>query len=515
MWEALVELDRTRNRVGDQVVGALRKAIGQGRLAPGTRLPSTRDLAADLGVSRGVVVGAYEQLVAEGRLVTRRGSGTTVAGRPAPAPPGPPTATGRAATGRAATGRAATGRAATGRAATGRAATGRAATGPGATGPGATGPGAATPAGSVAAGSVAPLRPGVPDLGLFPRTAWRRAYERALATAPDADLDYGDPIGLPRLRAELAGYLGRVRAALVSADGLIVTAGVTQGLALLSRVLLAEGIRRIACEDPGPAALREHLRRLGMEPVAVAVDASGLDVAALDRTGVRAVLLTPAHQFPTGVVLAPRRRAELLAWAGRAGALVVEDDYDAEYRYDRDPVGCLQSLAPERVVLVGSVSKVLAPGLRLGWLVAPPAWRDRLHAVKADADNGGPALQQLAFAEFLAGGGYDRHLRRARRIHRQRRDALVAAVRRHLPYARITGIAAGLHLVVELPATVDDQALAAAARTLGLGPVALSTLRSRPGGPPGLVLGYAPHTPDELTEAVRLLAASETLRPAT
>ncbi|OJF16120.1 MocR-like pyridoxine biosynthesis transcription factor PdxR [Couchioplanes caeruleus] len=456
MWEALVELDRSRTRVGDQLVGALREAIGRGRLAPGTRLPSTRDLAADLGVSRGVVVGAYEQLVAEGRLVTRRGFGTTVATLPAPAPPGPPAAT-------------------------------------------------------APARSVAPLRPGVPDLGMFPRNAWRRAYERALATALDVDFGYGDAAGVPRLREELAGYLGRVRAALVPADGLIVTAGVTQGLALLSRVLLAEGVRRVAVEDPGPAALRDHLVRLGMEPVAVPVDAAGLDTAALARTGVRAVLLTPAHQFPTGVVLAPRRRAELLAWAGRTDALVVEDDYDAEYRYDRDPVGCLQGLAPERVALVGSVSKVLAPGLRLGWLVAPPAWLDRLRAVKADADNGGPAVEQLAFAEFLAGGGYDRHLRRARRIHRQRRDALVAAVRRHLPYAKIAGIAAGLHLVVELPAEVDDEALAAEARTLGLGPIALSSLRSRPGGPPGLVLGYAPHTTDELTDAVRLLATSRAL----
>ncbi|MEU7867886.1 PLP-dependent aminotransferase family protein [Dactylosporangium sp. NPDC049140] len=451
VWEALVELDRTRPRVGEQLVGALREAITRGRLAPGTRLPSTRDLAADLGVSRGLVVGAYEQLAAEGRLVSRRGSGTVVAEVVAAVPRRRADVLERRT-------------------------------------------------------AVAPLRPGVPDLGAFPRTAWRRAYETALTSALDADFDYGDATGVPRLRAELAGYLGRVRAALVPADGLIVTAGVTQGLALLARVLLARGARRIALEDPGPAALREHLSRLGLDVVAVPVDADGLDVAALARTRVRAVVLTPAHQFPTGVVLAPGRRAEVVAWARRVDGLVVEDDYDAEYRYDREPVACLQGLAPDRVALVGSVSKVLAPGLRLGWLAAPPEWLPELCAAKHDADNGGPALQQLAFAEFLAGGAYDRHLRRARRLHRERRDAVVAAVRRHLPRARIGGIAAGLHLVIELPPGVDDLALAERAADAGLGPLALSTLRMRKSGPCGLVLGYAAHTPHELAAAVRKLA---------
>ncbi|MER7275409.1 PLP-dependent aminotransferase family protein [Dactylosporangium sp. NPDC000244] len=451
VWEALVELDRTRPRVGEQLVGALREAITRGRLAPGTRLPSTRDLAADLGVSRGLVVGAYEQLAAEGRLVSRRGSGTVVAEVVAAVPRRRADVVERRA-------------------------------------------------------AVAPLRPGVPDLGAFPRTAWRRAYETALTSALDADFDYADATGVPRLRAELAGYLGRVRAALVPADGLIVTAGVTQGLALLARVLLARGVKRIALEDPGPAALREHLARLGLDVLAVPVDADGLDVAALARTRVRAVVLTPAHQFPTGVVLAPGRRADVIAWARRLDGLVVEDDYDAEYRYDREPVACLQGLAPDRVALVGSVSKVLAPGLRLGWLAAPAQWLPDLVAAKHDADNGGPALQQLAFAEFLAGGGYDRHLRRARRLHRERRDAVVAAVRRHLPRARIGGIAAGLHLVVELPPGVDDRALAERAAEAGLGPLALSTLRVRKGGPGGLVLGYAAHTPHELTAAVRKLA---------
>ncbi|MET7400861.1 PLP-dependent aminotransferase family protein [Dactylosporangium sp. NPDC005572] len=451
VWEALVELDRNRPRVGDQLVGALRDAISRGRLAPGTRLPSTRDLAADLGVSRGLVVGAYEQLTAEGRLVTRRGSGTVVAAVATAVPRQPES----------------------------------------------------RPEQTTA---VAPLRPGVPDLGMFPRTAWRRAYETALTGALDADFDYGDAVGVPRLRRELAGYLGRVRAALVPAEGLIVTAGVTQALALVARALVARGVRRIAFEDPGSAALRDHLGRLGLEVVPIPVDEDGLDVRALSRTRTKAVLLTPAHQFPTGVVLAPHRRAELLGWARRVDGLIVEDDYDAEYRYDREPVACLQGLAPDRVALVGSVSKVLAPGLRLGWLVAPPTWLPELCAAKADADNGGPALQQLAFAEFLAGGGYDRHLRRARRLHRERRDAIVAALRRHLPKARVGGIAAGLHLVVELPPGADDVAVVERAAAAGLGPLALSALRMRKRGPAGLVLGYAAHTPHELTRAVRTLA---------
>ncbi|GAA1507841.1 PLP-dependent aminotransferase family protein [Dactylosporangium maewongense] len=450
VWEALVVLDRTRPRVGDQLVGALREAITGGRLAPGTRLPSTRDLAADLGVSRGLVVGAYEQLTAEGRLLTRRGSGTVVAAVSAPVqrrrsdPPDRPVA-------------------------------------------------------------VAPLRPGVPDLGMFPRTAWRRAYETALTSALDADFDYGDATGAPRLRQELSGYLGRVRAALVPPEGLIVTAGVTQGLALLAKALLAQDVRRIALEDPGPSALREHLQRLGLDVVPVPVDDDGLDVRALARSRCTAVVVTPAHQFPTGVVLAPQRRTDLIAWARRVGGLIVEDDYDAEHRYDREPVACLQGLAPDRVALVGSVSKVLAPGLRLGWLAPPPGLHQTLRAAKADADNGGPALQQLAFAEFLAAGGYDRHLRRARRLHRERRDAVVAALRRHLPRARIGGIAAGLHLVVELPPGTDDRAVAQRALASGLGPLALSSLRVRK-GPPGLVLGYAAHTPHELARAVRTLA---------
>jgi GntR family transcriptional regulator/MocR family aminotransferase len=354
--------------------------------------------------------------------------------------------------------------------------------------------------------SIAPLRPGVPDLAMFPRTAWRRSYERGLAAAADAQLDYPDPAGLPGLRRELADYLARVRAARVGPDDIVVTAGAAQAVALLVAALRERGDDRIALEDPASEAMRSHLRALGLRVTPVPVDESGLMVDALARTRARAVLVTPAHQFPTGVVLAPARRAALVEWARRVDGLILEDDYDAEFRYDREPVGCVQGLAPDVVALVGSASKALAPGLRRGWLAVPPRWREPVVRAKYTADLGEPVLEQLAFADFLASGGYDRHLRRARRAQRARRDATVAALRQFLPSARIRGVAAGLHLVVELPDAVDDQEIAHRARLAGLGPLALSALSARPGGAVGLVLGYAAHSPDQLQAAVRRLA---------
>jgi GntR family transcriptional regulator/MocR family aminotransferase len=474
-WEALVELDRAAGGLGDQLTAALRRAVEQGRLAPGVRLPSSRALAADLSVSRGVVVGAYEQLTAEGRLIARQGSGTTVA----PAAPVAPTPIPRDLAVVLEDSYEISGKFTS--------TTPRSREGWG--------------------GGVAGLRPGVPDLGGFPRAAWRRAYERALATAFDTDLDYGDPAGVPRLRVELAGYLGRVRAARVDPGSIVVTTGAAQAFSVLAGVLRARGASRIGFEEPGSAGVRTHLDGQGLRPVPVPVDGDGIDVDALDRAGVPAVVVTPAHQFPTGVVLAPGRRAALVAWARRTGGLIVEDDYDAEFRYDREPVACVQGLAPDVVALIGSASKALAPGLRLGWLAVPPPLRRAVAAGKATADLGGPVLEQLAFADLLATGGYDRHLRRTRRRHRQRRDALVAALARHLPAVRVSGVAAGLHLVVELPAGTDDKALAARARAAGLGPLPLADLRIAAGGPPGLVLGYAAQTPDELTDAVRVLAS--------
>jgi GntR family transcriptional regulator/MocR family aminotransferase len=439
--EALLHLPE---RTGRALTAALRDAVADGRLAPGTRLPATRELAADLGLSRGVVVSAYEQLVAEGRLVARRGAGTSV-------PSSTPTVQA---------------------------------------------PHDVLPTG---AEPLAALRPGVPDLSAFPRNDWRRAYGAALDEARHADLDYGDPAGTPRLRTALADYLGRVRATRCTADAIMVTTGAAQAMSLLATVLRG---RTVGVEDPGPTPVREQLTAHGLRVRPLPVDDDGADPGAAGDSG--AVFLTPAHQFPTGVVLAPARRAAFVAWARRTGGLIMEDDYDAEFRYDRQPVGCMQGLAPDAVALIGSASKALAPGLRIGWLVAPPAWRARLHAVKAVADHGGPVLEQLAFAHLLESGGYDRHLRRVRRLYRQRRDAVVTAVKQHLPRARISGVAAGLHLVVELPPGVDDVALARRAREHGLGPVALSPMRFGSGAP-GLVLGYATHRVEELSAAVAVV----------
>lgn len=466
VWEVIGDLDRSQPRVGEQLVCALRDAIEQGRLPSGSKLPSTRDLAIDLGVSRGLVVGAYERLTAEGRLSAKRGAGTIVTGQANPDPqqvmPRPPTLT-------------------------------------------------ALPRFSAESVGTS-LRPGVPDLAMFPRTAWRRAYERILTSAADVDFDGGDPAGAFRLRAELSAYLWRIRTSRVDVDHLLITTGRTQAFALLARTLRAAGVEAIGVETPGNPAVAECCSWNGVIPVPIPVDEAGIDVAVLAKSRLPAVVVTPAHQYPTGVVLAPDRRRALVEWARDTGGLIVEDDYDAELRYDREPFGCVQGLAPECVVLVGSVSGTLAPALRLGWLVAPQTWCGHLRQARSQSDGWGSTLEQLAFAELLAGSAYDRHIRRVRRTLRERREGLVTAVRRYLPYAKIMGVAAGLHILIELPDTVDDETVVARARTVGLDPLSLTSLWVEGPGyadvrrPQGLVLGYAAQSPHELARAARLLA---------
>jgi GntR family transcriptional regulator/MocR family aminotransferase len=279
---------------------------------------------------------------------------------------------------------------------------------------------------------------------------------------------------------------------------------VAQGLALLAQVLVQRGVTTVGYEDPGSRGTRDQLLRWGLRLSPVPVDDLGLDVGALDPAGLRAVFVTPAHQYPTGVVLAPERRRALLGWA-RSGGLVIEDDYDAEHRYDRAPVAALAALAPEHVVHLGSVSKTLAPALRLGWVVAPPDVRGELVVRKQWSDITSPALGQLALAELITSGGFERHLRAVRIRQRTRRDALLAALRDHLPAARVYGVAAGLHLVAGLPDGVDDRVVAERALAAGVAVQPLSYHRLRP-GPPGLVIGYAATTPDRLREGVRLIA---------
>jgi GntR family transcriptional regulator/MocR family aminotransferase len=455
-----------------QLEHELRERVRAGRLRPGTRLPASRVLAQDLGVARGTVAEAYAQLVAEGYLVARRGAGTLVAGT--------------------------------------------------------AGGAVAAPAPAAPARVRFDLRTGRPDLGAFPRGAYRAAIGQALRELPDAALDYGDPRGHAPLRAALAAQLGRTRGVVADPEHLVITAGTAQGLQLVWRALarragdVASGGAspggdgagapraplRVAIEDPGWSEQRAGVRAAGLEPVPVAVDDRGADVAAIARAGCAAAVLTPAHQFPTGGVLAPERRAALLDWARARGAVVVEDDYDAEYRYDRDPIGALQGLAPASVVYAGSASKTLAPGLRIGWLVLPERLVADVARERWALDRGSPVLEQAALALLLASGVVDRHLRRTRRRHRARREALVAALARHLPGAPISGVAAGLYLGVELPAGADDVALAAAARAAG---IALHAVHEDctvvAPHPPALLLGYGALPESAAEPAVAALAS--------
>ncbi|MFG1993392.1 PLP-dependent aminotransferase family protein [Actinoplanes sp. NPDC048988] len=436
------------------LAGALRAAITTGRLTRGAKLPATRQLATELAVSRGVVVDAYQRLVDEGLATARTGAGTVVTAAPAASArttdrrrdlaairlPLPPPE-----------------------------------------------------------GIDIDLSPGVPDLAAFPRAAWLRAERAVLDEITAADLGYGDPGGAPRLRTELASWLARIRGVRCEPDDVIVVGGVAQALALLAQTLHARNRTAVAVEDPGSRGARDQLAHWGVRPEAVPVDEQGLQVGALTQD---AVLLTPAHQFPTGVVLSPARRRALLTWPG----LIIEDDYDAEHRYDRAPVAALQGSAPDHVAYCGSVSKSLAPGMRLGWLVAPRPMQAELLAAKHDSDLGNPALPQLVLARLLASGDYERHLRTVRSRQRRRRDALLAGLRQHLPGGRVTGVAAGLHLLIMTDGDTPDTVLAerAAART-GVLTHPLSWHRLTP-GPPGLILGYAAQPPDRLAEAARRLA---------
>ncbi|HEX6756468.1 MAG TPA: PLP-dependent aminotransferase family protein [Mycobacteriales bacterium] len=476
--ELLVAVDRSSAvPARQQIEDALRGAVRAGTLAAGTRLPSTRALAVDLRVARGVVVEAYEQLVAEGYLLSRRGSGTTVASLPAtPVPVLAPSATAPSAPGGAGVGRA----------------TGVAGVGNGG-----------------GSGLRWDFRPGIPDLALFPRQQWQRAARAGLAALPDADLGYGDPRGLPSLRAELASYLGRVRGVVADPDRIVVTSGFAQGLALVAAALVDARGRgcRVGVEDPGGPGQRSLLAYAGANPVPVPVDAHGLDPATLG--GCVAALVTPAHQFPTGVVLTSARRAALLDWARRRNAYVLEDDYDAEYRFDREPIGAVQGLDPDRVVYAGSLSKSLAPALRIGWLVLPGPLVEGVLRGRSATDLAPPVLAQAALRTFLAAGELDRHLRRTRLAYRERRDRLALAVARDAPDLELAGIPAGLHAVGLLPPGTDEAGVVAgaAAASVGVYPMAAYRVVPRPGDRPGIVLGYAPLRPDAIAEGVRRLGA--------
>lgn len=441
--EILVRLDRTSGQpLRSQLEAALREAIRSNRLPAGERLPSSRELARELGVSRGLVQNCYNQLLSEGYLTSRTGSATRVAERAYPAAAPEP---------------------------------------------------ARQPAKPQL---IADLRAGVPDLASFPRGDWAWAVREVCGSIATADLDYGDPRGHPRLRQVLAGYAGRVRAAAAAPEQLVVSTGFAQGVHLVLRTLVRAGVRCVAFEDPGYGSVEnsetvQAAADLGLRLVHVRVDDLGIDVAALEATDAQAVLVTPAHQSPTGVVLAASRRHALVDWAVRNDAYIIEDDYDSEFRYDREPVGVLQGLAPDRVFTLGTVSKALAPAVRLGWVLTPASSTEAIAEQKKVSDRGSSTLNQLALVALLESGRYDRHLRRMRTVYAGRRAALIAALAQHAPHVKLTGLAAGFHAVAHLPDHVDERAVAAAARERGVGLYPLGDYRVvAEAAPPQLVLGF-------------------------
>ncbi|MDQ1039366.1 GntR family transcriptional regulator/MocR family aminotransferase [Streptomyces sp. V3I8] len=438
---------------------ALREAISGGRLAPGTRLPPYRSLAADLGVARNTVADAYAELVAEGRLTARQGSGTRVAERAEPLE-----VRGRV----------------------------------------------SEKAPPRARGPRHDLRQGTPDVSAFPRAAWLASYRRALRRAPHKAFGPGDPAGRIELREALAEYLARARGVRTEPGRIVICSGFAHALRLLFPAVLRGPL---AVESYGLAFHRELLTAAGVRTVPLALDEDGAQVGGL--AGERAVLLTPAHQFPTGGPLHPVRRAAVVDWARARGGVVLEDDYDGEFRYDRKPVGALQGLDPERVVHLGSVSKSLSPALRLGWMVLPERYVDEVLAVKGAREAWAGVLDQLALADFVGSGSYDRHVRRMRQRYRGRRDRLVGTLAAHAPHVEVTGIAAGLHAVLRLPPGSESSTVEAAVRR-GLALDGLAEFRHPEApeamtAPDGLVVGYA--TPSEHAYGAALEALCAALPP--
>jgi GntR family transcriptional regulator/MocR family aminotransferase len=461
--ELLVRLDRAAGQpLRAQLEASLRRAIRDGQLHAGERLPSSRELARALGISRGMVQECYGQLLAEGYLTSRTGSATRVAdisGHEVSNQVGDQ-------------------------------------------------PDAASAAALPSAPSllrpppepplIADFQPGVPDLASFPRTDWAWAIKQACTQAASADFGYGDPRGSAVLREVLAGYLRRVRAAAASPGQLIVSTGFAQGINLVLRALARQsGVTCVAFEDPGygSAQADETVRAaltMGIRVTYVPVDEQGLVVSELAASGAHAVVVTPAHQSPTGVVLSPARRHALTDWARRGGGYVIEDDYDSEFRYDKEPVGALQGLAPGQVFLLGTVSKALAPAVRLGWVHAPAALASSVAAEKEMSDRGSCTLDQLALATLLTTGRYDRHLRRMRTVYAARRTALTDAFARHAPGIQLTGLAAGFQAVAMLPSSADELAVIAATRERRVGLHGISAYRGNPAPAalPALVMGF-------------------------
>jgi GntR family transcriptional regulator / MocR family aminotransferase len=427
----------------------LRDAIREGSLRAGVELPASRRLASQLGVSRGVASDAYAELEAQGYL--------QITSRRPPVVAAVPAARGR-----------------------------------------------------VAEAHEAPapqprfdLTPTTPDVTLFPRRQWSAALTTGVRDAPATALDYGDPRGSLVLRELLADELGRTRGVICEPDQIVVVQGTTQGIDLVLRVLRDTGASRVAVEDPSLDRQHRQIAGLGLELVGQPVDHDGLIIAGLDAD---AAIVSPAHQFPTGAVLSGARRRELLAWSRDSGALIVEDDYDAEFRYDREPVRALQGLDPDRVIYAGTTSKTLAPALRIGWLVVPAAMVEPVSAVKVLLDDLSPTLEQLALAHLIERGHYQRHIRRTRGIYRARRDRLAGALAEHFPGRAVFGAAAGLSVVLDLPGQTDDREIERIASRAGVRVEALSRYAIQDRGSRGLVIGYGRVHESAIGPAIAALA---------
>jgi GntR family transcriptional regulator / MocR family aminotransferase len=448
--ELLLQVDRSRPSVSRQLEEQMRTAIRSGALAAGAQLPSTRVLAEDLRVSRGVILRVYGQLAAEGYISLRQGATPTV--RPTvrfePKTVDPPNGQPRV---------------------------------------------------------VYNLRPHLPEVATFPRRPWLRAVRESLEQARTADLTYGDEAGLWSLRVEVANYLSRARGVSACPEQTLITAGSTHGVSLVSRVLARRGRTVMAFENPSHYILRSAASHGGQTVVAAEVDEDGIRPDTIARAD--SVYVSPAHQFPTGVALAPERRTALIEWAEAADALILEDDYDAEFRYDRAPVGALQGLAPEQVIYVGSTGKTFAPGLRLGWAVLPQELVDDVAQELLNSMLHVSGFDQLAFANFMHRGEFDRHLRRMRHVYRARRDVVASLLGELLPEYDVRGIAAGLHVVLELPSHRTATAVRAAAGTVG---IVVDSLEQHTfadyAGPAGLLIGYGGLPEPALEQAIKRLA---------
>lgn len=454
--ELLVGLSRRSGEpLGHQLQRHLREAIRSGRLRAGERLPPSRVLADQLGVSRGVVVSCYEQLQSEGYLQARVGVGSVVAN-------GVRRDAGEA----------------------------------------------SGPVGPVARVDVS-FEYGIPDLESFPRRAWAWAMAEACRTASTADLGDETGGGCEALRDGLAAYGRRVRAAVATPEAVVVVPGFRHGLNVVMSALARRGVKAVGLEDPGPRDHDRIARRWGLTPVGIPVDEDGLVVDQLSRAEVGAVITTPAHQCPTGVVLAAGRRHALVEWARDVDGYVIEDDFDAELRYDRQPVGSLQGLAPDRVIAMGSVSKTLAPTIRLGWMIVPEDLRDDVLDAKALSGRGAPGLDQLALAALLSSSRFERHLRKMRQVYGRRRQLIAHLVDQWIPGSRILGSSAGCHLVVVLPPGSNEDDVSARCATRGVEVAAMSCYRLGPppvGAQPALVVGFGNVTEPAIERGLRVLA---------